>query len=292
MHLLRQQRSAPCSRRRWHLPRIPILAIALACASLAPEALAAQPLPARVTQGQLVVAQTAAGSRVFVDGRPLRVSAAGRFVFGVARDRSDPIEVSIARPGLAADAFTIAVDPRAWPIERVGGVPPKTVHPPPEIAERIAREQARVAKARERDEAREDFAKGFRWPVQGRISGRFGSERRYNGAPGSPHSGLDIAAANGTSVQAPAAGSVSFADPDLYLTGGTLVIDHGHGVSSVFLHLSRIDVPVGATVRQGDVIAAVGATGRASGPHLHWGLNWFDIRLDPLLVLPAEGTSP
>jgi murein DD-endopeptidase MepM/ murein hydrolase activator NlpD len=121
--------------------------------------------------------------------------------------------------------------------------------------------------------------------VQGRVSGRFGNQRIYNGSEGTPHSGMDIAASQGTPVRAPAAGVVSFADPDLYLTGGTVVLDHGRGVSSNFLHLSRIDVRVGDRVEQGSVIGAVGATGRATGPHLHWGMNWFDVRVDPLLVL-------
>src|SRR5690606_32231148 len=112
----------------------------------------------------------------------------------------------------------------------------------------------------------------------------------YNGSPNAPHSGTDIAAPAGTAVRAPAAGIVSFAGPDLYLTGGTLLLDHGHGVSSSFLHLSRIDVNVGQRVERGEVIAAVGATGRATGPHLHWGLNWFEVRLDPqLVVAPAPG---
>jgi len=121
--------------------------------------------------------------------------------------------------------------------------------------------------------------------VKGRISGRFGNQRIYNDTPKSPHSGMDIAATTGTPVKAPAAGVVTFAAPDLYLTGGTLLLDHGFGVSSNFLHLSRIDVKVGERVEQGRVIGAVGATGRATGPHLHWGMNWFDVRIDPLLVL-------
>ena len=143
------------------------------------------------------------------------------------------------------------------------------------------------AKERSRDDARSDFAEGFLWPVQGRISGRFGRQRIYNGSPNAPHSGVDVAAASGTAVRAPAAGIVTFASPDLYLTGGTVVIDHGHGVSSSFLHLSRIDAKLGQRVEKGEVFARVGATGRATGPHLHWGLNWFDVRLDPqLLDLP------
>ncbi|HEY4582803.1 MAG TPA: M23 family metallopeptidase, partial [Lysobacter sp.] len=183
---------------------------------------------------------------------------------------------------------SIRVLPRDWPIEQVRGVPPATVNPPPAIAERIRREQQRVSAVRDRDDARLDWTQHFQWPAQGRISGRFGNQRVYNGTPGTPHSGMDIAAARGTPVRAPAAGVVTFAEPDLYLTGGTLVLDHGHGVSSNFLHLSRIDVAVGQRVEQGQAIAAVGATGRATGPHLHWGMNWFDVRIDPLLVLETR----
>ena len=241
--------------------------------------------PERVQQGALVLGKVPAGSRVEYGGRELRSTGYGTVVFGVGRDASGPLQVAVTRPdGSRVDA-RIRVDPRDWPMERVDGVPPKTVDPPPAIAERIRREQARVTEARKRDDDRADFAQRFIRPVEGRISGRFGSGRIYNGKPGAGHSGMDIAAPDGTPVKAPAAGIVTFADPGLYLTGGTVVIDHGHGVSSNFLHLSRIDVTEGDRVEQGQAFAAVGATGRATGPHLHWGMNWFDVRVDPLLVL-------
>jgi murein DD-endopeptidase MepM/ murein hydrolase activator NlpD len=242
-------------------------------------------LPALVQQGTLVIGSTDPRALVEYAGRTVRVSPSGRFALGVGRDAVGPLVVKIAAPATATVEHRIAVTPRDWPIERIDGVPPSTVDPPPAIAERIAREQAQVAAARTRDDAREDFAQRFLWPVEGRISGRFGNQRIYNGAPKSPHSGMDIAAAQGTPVKAPAAGIVTFAAPDLYLTGGTVLIDHGAGVSSNFLHLSRIDVRVGDRVEQGQVFAAVGSTGRSTGPHLHWGMNWFDIRVDPLLVL-------
>jgi murein DD-endopeptidase MepM/ murein hydrolase activator NlpD len=242
-------------------------------------------LPASVQQGSLVIGTTHPAAVVEYGGRTLRVSPDGRFAFGVGRDAIGPVSVKVKQPATGVIEHRIAVTPRDWPIERIDGVPPATVNPPPEIAERIAREQALVAAARTRDDARTDFTAAFLWPVQGRISGRFGNQRIYNGTPKSPHSGMDIAAANGTPVRAPAAGIVTFAAPDLYLTGGTVVIDHGAGVSSNFLHLSRIDVKVGDRVEQGEVFAAVGSTGRSTGPHLHWGMNWFDVRIDPLLVL-------
>ncbi|MBP3985608.1 peptidoglycan DD-metalloendopeptidase family protein [Pseudoxanthomonas helianthi] len=241
--------------------------------------------PASVSQGALVIGKVPPGSKVTYANRTLRVSGYGSVVFGVGRDEQGPLKVEIVRPDGSAESASIAVTPRDWPVENVNGVPPKTVNPPPDIAERIKREQALVTAARERDDDRPDFAQPFIWPVQGRISGRFGNARVYNGQPGAGHSGMDIAAPNGTPVKAPAAGVVTFASPDLYLTGGTVLLDHGFGVSSNFLHLSRIDVKVGDRIAQGQVIGAVGATGRATGPHLHWGMNWFDVRIDPLLVL-------
>ena len=241
--------------------------------------------PASVSQGGLVLGKVPPGSKVRYAGRDLRVSGYGTVVLGVGRDEPGPLRIEIVRPDGIRDAAQIAVTARDWPLEHVNGVPPKTVNPPPDIAARIKREQALVTAARARDDDRTDFVKPFAWPVQGRISGRFGNGRVYNGQPGAGHSGMDIAAPAGTPVKAPAAGVVTFAAPDLYLTGGTLLLDHGFGISSKFLHLSRIDVKMGDRVEQGQVIAAVGATGRATGPHLHWGMNWFDVRIDPLLVL-------
>lgn len=241
-------------------------------------------VPQSLAQGGLALGRVAPGSRVELDGRALRVDADGRFLIAAARDANAPLRLVVLTPEAVERRYEIAVSARDWPIEKVSGVPPRTVDPPPEIAARIAREQAAVAAARRRDDARSDFAEGFDWPLKGRISGRFGASRSYNGKPGSPHSGMDIAAPNGSAIMAPAAGVVSFAAADLYLTGGTLLLDHGHGLSSVFLHLSRIDVEPGQRIERGQRLGAVGATGRASGPHLHWGVNWFETRLDPLLL--------
>ena len=241
--------------------------------------------PASVPQGALVFGKVPPGSQVRYRERLLRATGYGTVALGVGRDETGPLKVDVTLPSGRMEPVSIAVTPRDWPVEHVNGVPPKTVNPPPEIAARIQREQALVTAARERDDERTDFALPFQWPVQGRISGRFGNARVYNGQPGAGHSGMDIAAPDGTPVKAPAGGVVTFASPDLYLTGGTVLLDHGHGVSSNFLHLSRIDVKVGDRIEPGQVIGAVGATGRATGPHLHWGMNWFDVRIDPLLVL-------
>lgn len=248
-------------------------------------------LPASVPQGSLVLGLAEAGATVEYAGRTLRVSADGRFVFGVGRDATGPLSVRITRADGTVLTQAVAVVPRNWPVERIDGVPPATVNPPPALAARIKQEQARVTQARLRNDARSDFTQPFIWPLDGRVSGRFGNQRVYNGEPGAAHSGMDIAAPNGAAIKAPAAGVVTFADTGLYLTGGTVVLDHGHGISSNFLHLSRLDVAPGDRVEQGQLIGAVGATGRATGPHLHWGMNWFDVRIDPLLVLEASGAA-
>jgi murein DD-endopeptidase MepM/ murein hydrolase activator NlpD len=243
-------------------------------------------IPASAPQGSLVTGTVPRGTKITFDERSVHVSPSGRFVIGIARERTTPVRLRLDPPGLEVERLReIAVTHRDFPLERINGVPESTVNPPPAIAERIADEQARVARARKHDDAREDWDVKFIWPVTGRVSGVFGSQRIYNGTPKSPHSGLDVAAKQGTPIKAPAAGIVTFADPDLYLTGGTVLIDHGHGVSSSFLHLSRIDVKVGERVEQGQVFGQVGMTGRATGPHMHWGLNWFDTRVDPRLLV-------
>jgi hypothetical protein len=241
--------------------------------------------PVQVQQGAMVIGKVAPKSQVIYDGRTLAVTDYGTVVFGVAADATGPLHLRVTPPGGAALSVDLAVQPRDWPVERVSGLPPKTVSPPPEIAARIRREQARVAQARANSDSGMGFAEAFIWPAHGRVSGRFGSRRVYNGIPGAPHSGMDIAVPTGTPVKAPASGRVVFADPGLYLTGGTVLIDHGYGIGSNFLHLSRLDVHVGDVVSQGQVIGLAGATGRATGPHLHWGMTWFEMRIDPLLVL-------
>ncbi len=270
-------------------------AVALVCGMIllaASPACASEDFPTRVPQGSLVRAHVDPQARVRYAGHALRVGPQGQIAFGVERDEKGPLHVDITAHDGRQHRVTIEIEPRDWPIERIVGVPPRTVEPPPEIAERIRREQARVVAARQRDDAREDCFETFQWPVKGRISGRFGNQRVYvvdgRDVPKSPHSGMDIAVPAGTPVHAPASGVVTFADPDLYLTGGTVLIDHGHGVSSNFLHLSRIDVKPGQHIAQGEVIGAAGMTGRATGPHVHWGMNWFKVRLDPLLLLESS----
>jgi murein DD-endopeptidase MepM/ murein hydrolase activator NlpD len=238
-------------------------------------------LPERVSQGQLVFGRVDPACRVDFAGRTLRLAGDGTFVFGLGRDSAARVELGVRAPDGARSVVALPVAEREWLIERVDGVPPHTVEPPAEIAARIAREQAQVAAARTRDDPREGFRQPFMRPAEGRISGVYGSRRVLNGVAKDPHYGLDIAAPTGTPVVAPAAGVVTLAETDFVLTGGTVLLDHGHGVSSVFIHLSRIDVGPGQHVERGAPIGAVGMTGRATGPHLHWGMNWFEVRVDP-----------
>ncbi len=225
------------------------------------------------------------GTRVEFNGRDLHIGDDGVFVFGLDRDAPPQISLRAKFTDGHSETIDATVAKRDYQIERVEGLPPKTVTPDADTEKRIELEQARVADARKRDDAREDFLDGFALPVEGaRISGVYGSQRIDNGIPKAPHMGLDMAVAEGTPVHAPANGIVTFAAPDLVLTGGTVLIDHGFGLTSSFLHMSRLDVKVGQRVKRGDVIGAAGKTGRATGPHVHWGFNWFETRLDPALL--------
>lgn len=235
-------------------------------------------------QGGLVVGRAAPGATVALDGRPVRVAPDGRFVIGFSREaRAARLEVAA---GGTARTLDLAVAARKFDIQRIDGLPEAKVTPDPAALARIAEENAKLAAARRRDTPETLFADGFRWPVVGRISGVYGSQRILNGQPRAPHLGVDVVRPVGTPVLAAADGIVSLAEPDLFFTGGTVVLDHGHGLSTIYAHLSRIDVSVGTRVRKGDPVAALGATGRVTGAHLHWGMSWFDVRLDPALVVP------
>jgi murein DD-endopeptidase MepM/ murein hydrolase activator NlpD len=265
--------------------RLLATAIALLCGLPDNSALAALPglqLDRPLRQGELVSGRSA--HLLEVDGRLLRRGPNGEVAFGLGRDQR-AVELCVDDGQGNRQCERRPVEARSWRTENVSGLPPKTVDPDPETAARIAREAQRVAQARTRNDARIDFLGPWQAPARGRISGVYGSQRIRNGVPGSPHYGHDIAAPTGTPVLAAATGVVSLVGVDMVLPGNTVLIDHGHGVSSVYIHLSRIDVAEGQRVQAGDVIGAIGATGRASGPHLHWGLNWFDIKLDPAPLL-------
>lgn len=236
-------------------------------------------------QGGLIRGRTVAGARVVMDGQEVRVSPQGYFLVGFGRDAPAIARVVVISPGGARLERILGVKPRQYRIERIDGLPPKKVTPSEEHLARIRAEVALVKKVRRRDDARTDFLDGFIWPARGRISGVYGSQRILNGKPRTPHYGVDVAAPPGTPVVAPASGVVTLAHPDMYYSGTTLILDHGHGLSSTFLHLSDILVEEGRRVEQGQVVAKVGATGRATGPHLDWRINLFQQRLDPQLLV-------
>ena len=230
--------------------------------------------------GALLVGRASPDARVWLDGKPLRVSQSGHFIFGFGRDETGERLLRVEDDGRQQERV-ITLAPRQWDIQRVDGVPARTVTPPPEQLERIRAEAALVRKARETDSDLPFFRDDFVWPASGRISGIYGSQRVYNGKPGNPHLGVDIAAPTGSPVIAPAAGVVTLVHDDMFYSGGTLVIDHGLGLSSTFIHLNKVLVREGQQVKQGDLIAEIGASGRATGPHLDWRMNWYQERLDP-----------
>lgn len=236
-------------------------------------------------QGGLVVAHAPGAQSALLDGRPVTVAPDGTFVFGIGADAKPEARLVVRYGDGFEEMHTLPVKRQIWKVERVDGLPPAMVNPPPAIQARIARDNALIANARKDQTPETWFAGGFAWPVVGRISGVFGSRRILNGQPMSPHWGLDIAMPNGTPVGAPAPGRVTLAESDLYYTGGTIILDHGYGVTSTYAHLSKVGVKVGQTVQTGEPIGAVGATGRVTGAHLHWTINWFDVRIDPALVL-------
>jgi len=238
-------------------------------------------------QGGMMIGQTEPGTSVTVNGAAIRVSPAGQFVFGFGRDHGPEVVLHVG----SAPPETIAIAPRDYKVQRIDGLPKKMVTPPAETLARIRRENGEIARIRAVDSAEALFAQAWIWPSQGIISGVYGSQRVLNGKPRRPHFGIDIAAPTGTAVVAPTDAIVRMAAPDLYFTGGTVMLDHGHGVTSVYSHLSAISVTAGQRVARGDKIAEVGSTGRSTGPHLDWRVNWFKERLDPaLLAGPMPGS--
>ena len=269
-------------------PSLPRFVLPLLAACLLPAPAHAVELDGEAVQGGLLFGISSPGSRVSLDGAEIMVSADGRFVIGFDRDETGERTLKVREPDGAEKTLVLAVAPREYAIERVDGLPPSTVTPDPAALERIRQEAEMVAAARARRDGRADYAEGFAWPAAGRISGVYGSQRILNGEPRRPHYGLDIAAPTGSPVFAPADGVVTLVHPDMYFSGGTIVLDHGQGLSSTFLHLSRTLVEAGTEVNQGDLIGEIGATGRASGPHLDWRMNWLDRRVDPQLLLEGE----
>ncbi len=237
-------------------------------------------------QGGLVIGHTAANALVTVDGNAVDVSRDGIFAFGLAYDRSAPAAVAARYADGTSERQSVVPGVRQYETQTISGLPQEQVTPPPEIQARIHREGQLIEQARTRNTEGSDFARGLDWPASGIVSSLYGSRRILNGTPMAPHLGVDIAAPEGTPIRAPADGVVSLTG-DFYLDGGFTLIDHGQGISTCYVHQSQRMVKEGDRVTRGQVIGLIGQTGRATGPNLHWGLNWFQLKLDPSLLTPT-----
>ena len=236
-------------------------------------------------QGSFIIGKTDPKSKVKIDKKNIKVSDDGYFVFGLGRDRKNNVVIQVLK-GEKLKIFEKKVFKREYKIQRIDGLPEKKVTPPKEVYDRIKRENKLIGNARSIDSDLTFFTKKFVNPLDKAIvTGVYGSQRILNGKPKWPHYGVDFAAKEGTKIKAMLDGTATMVESDLFYTGGTLIFDHGHGISTLYMHMKDIYVVKGAKVKQGDIIGTVGSTGRSTGPHLDVRLNWFDVRLDPSYVL-------
>lgn len=245
------------------------------------------------TQGGFAVCQVPPGAEILVDGEALTTSdAQGYAVVGFDRDAKQAVRIT-ARTAEASSELDLQIAPREWRLQRVDGLPQETVTPTrPEVLRRIQRDSAMKTAALQGRAVQQGFLEAWRWPLEvARVSGPFGAARVLNGVAGRPHYGVDLAAPAGVAVVAPASGVVTLAETGMHFEGGLVFIDHGQGLTSMYLHLSEVTVAPGQLVEAGDLIGNVGATGRATGPHLCWRLKWRDRNLDPSLRAAASQAS-
>ena len=238
--------------------------------------------------GSFILGKTEPGSQIFIDNKKVKVTSEGFFVFGLGRDRKYDVVITVNKDG-NKKKIVKKVQKRKYNIQRIEGLEEKKVTPPEEVYERIKRENKWIGEARAINSDLTFFTKKFTIPVENAIiSGVYGSQRILNGKPKWPHYGLDFAADVGTKIKAMLDGTATLVESDLFYTGGTLIFDHGHGVSTLYMHMEKILVKKGQKVKQGDIIGTVGSTGRATGAHLDVRLNWFQTRLDPATVLDIK----
>ena len=236
-------------------------------------------------QGHFILGKTDPKAKIQIDKKNVRVSKDGFFAFGLGRDRKNDVIITETLNGVK-NQFVKKVLKREYKIQRIDGLPEKKVTPPKEVYDRIRKENKLIGKARAVDTDLIYFKDKFITPVDNAIiTGVYGSQRILNGKPRWPHYGLDYAQKTGTPIKAMLSGIVTLAEKDLYYTGATLIFDHGHGISTLYMHMNEIFVEMGQEVKKGDIIGTVGKSGRATGPHLDVRLNWFDIKLDPASVL-------
>ena len=236
-------------------------------------------------QGNLIIGQTEPGSQIFIDKSKIKVSKDGYFAFGLSKDRKNDVVINIINQN-KTEKITKKVYKKKYLIQKIDGLPQKQVTPPKEVYERIKNDNKLIAEARSVDSDYTYFSNKFNVPIENTIiTGVYGSQRILNGIPKSPHYGLDFAAKEGTPIKAMLDGEVTLSEKDLYYTGGTIIFDHGHGVSTLYMHLKDVNVVKGQKVKKGEIIGTVGKTGRSTGAHLDIRLNWFDVKLDPASVL-------
>jgi murein DD-endopeptidase MepM/ murein hydrolase activator NlpD len=232
-------------------------------------------------QGSFIIGKTEPGAIIYIDKKKVKITSGGYFVFGLERDRKNDVVIKINGKKIIKKVFK-----RKYKIQRIDGLEEKKVTPPEEVYERIKRENKWIGDARSINSDLVFFKNKFIMPLESTIvTGVYGSQRILNGKPRWPHYGIDFAADEGTEIKAMLGGVVTLAEPDLFYTGGTLIFDHGHGVSTLYMHMKKILVKNGQKVKQGDIVGTVGSTGRSTGAHLDVRLNWFGIRLDPATVL-------
>lgn len=242
-------------------------------------------LSGEIKQGGLVIGKAQVNSIVMLNGQTLPVSAKGDYVFAFSRDDSNEYLLSVTSADGSVESKTLVPAKRDYKISRVEGIKKSIMNPDVEAMKRAKQDSVMMKKVRKISSDLTDFSQGFVAPRKARITGIYGSQRFYNGVPKNPHYGVDYAGAIGSSVKSPASGKVLLWVPDMFYSGGTLVIDHGHGITSNFLHLSASLVKEGDMVKQGQVIAKVGNSGRVTGPHLDWRMNWHKVRFDPQLAM-------
>lgn len=243
-------------------------------------------LEGEFVQGGLVFGKVKPGAQLRLDKQLVAIAPSGDFTLGFDRDAPEQLVLSIDYQG-EQWLKSLSIARREYRLQHIEGIAKSIMQPSAEAIKRIRADAAQVRKARAQLYARMDFMADFQWPLKGPITGVYGSQRVYNGVPKRPHYGVDVAAPIGTPLTTPAPGVVSLAHTDMFYSGGTLIIDHGYGLSSTLMHLSKVLVKVGDEVTPGDIIAEVGATGRATGPHLDWRMNWHGSRIDPQLLVPA-----
>lgn len=249
-------------------------------------------LDGKPIQGGLMVGETLPPARVTLDGRRVHVDPSGLFIIGFGRDAKPRSVLDAVFPDGTVETRRLAIEKRTYRVQRINGLPSRKVTPKKMDMKRIRAENALIGAARRRLTPTPWFRRGFEWPAIGPISGVYGSQRILNGKPRRPHFGVDVALPVGSPVTAAADGVISLAHPDMFFTGGTLIIDHGFGLSSIYMHLSAIYVKKGDRVTRGMKVAAIGATGRVTGPHLDWRVNLFGTRLDPALLVGPMPKKP